>query len=290
MTLALGGTRGYTWDDAGNLEQVAAGANVIDFTADAAGRMSATDRTAAGATAAFAYDGRSFLRRAEQAAGGTQSVEPVYDAAGRVHALRRKASATANEELVLFLYFAGRPVAQLAIDGTSAETWTYLTTDHLGTPLLATDATGTVTWEGGFEPFGTDWQQGTPAGALENGIYLRFPGQWDEGTWQDATSGAGVYYNVWRWYGTATGRYTRPDPIRLGILEGASRPLDMPLNARDAYYLAMLRAGNPVHEQPYQYGAPNPFLYDDPLGLLRPRCLGDGWWLLRGCRRPVANR
>ena len=179
MTLAFGGTRGYTWDDAGNLEQVAAGANVIDFTADAAGRMSATDRTAAGATAAFAYDGRSFLRRAEQAAGGTQSVEPVYDAAGRVHALRRKASATANEELVLFLDFAGRPVAQLAIDGTSAETWTYLTTDHLGTPLLATDATGTVTWEGGFEPFGTDWQQGPPQERSKTGSTSASP---DSGT------------------------------------------------------------------------------------------------------------
>ena len=47
----------------------------------------------------------------------------------------------------------------------------------------------------------------------------------------------------------------------------------MPLNARDAYYLAMLRAGNPVHEQPYQYGAPNPLLYYDPLGLFGPGAL-----------------
>jgi len=238
VTLALGGTRGYTWDDAGNLEQVAAGANVIDFTADAAGRMSAADRTAAGATAAFAYDGRSFLRRAEQTAGGTQSVEPVYDAAGRVHALRRKASSTANEELVLFLYFAGRPVAQLAIDGTGAETWTYLTTDHLGTPLLATDATGTVTWEGGFGPFGTDYQAGmTGVGASENGIPLRLPGQWVDGTWDDATSGAGVYYNVHRWYEHRTGKYSRPDPLGL----------DGGIN-------------------PYAYAFSNPLRFTDPTG------------------------
>ena len=71
--------------------------------------------------------------------------------------------------------FAGRPVAQLTIDGMIS-TWTYLTTDHLGTPVLATDSLGGLLWRGGFEPFGRDWQAGTPAGAQEKGIFLRFLG------------------------------------------------------------------------------------------------------------------
>ncbi len=51
-------------------------------------------------------------------------------------------------------------MAQVAIDDTT-ETWTYLTTDHLGTPLIATDDGGALVWQGGFEPFGTDYQAGS---------------------------------------------------------------------------------------------------------------------------------
>jgi len=69
--------------------------------------------------------------------------------------------------------------------------------------------------KGSFEPFGTDWQANTMAGASDNGLYLRLPGQWDDGTWDGATSGSGVNYNVHRWYQPGTGRYTRPDPIGL---------------------------------------------------------------------------
>lgn len=43
-------------------------------------------------------------------------------------------------------------------------------------------------------------------------MFLRFPGQWDDGTWADATLGADVYYNVHRWYQHGTGRYSKPDP------------------------------------------------------------------------------
>jgi RHS repeat-associated protein len=52
-------------------------------------------------------------------------------------------------------------------------------------------------------------------GASQNGIYLRLPGQWDDGTWDDASSGADVYYNVHRFLAPGIGRYTRPDPLGL---------------------------------------------------------------------------
>lgn len=89
-----------------------------------------------------------------------------------------------------------------------------------------------------LEPFGRDWKAGIAEGALQNGIYLRFPGQWDDGTWTDATSGAGVYYNVHRWYSTGVGRYTRPDPL------GIDR--DEP--------------------NPYRYARSRPFSFVDPPG------------------------
>ncbi|HSL81487.1 MAG TPA: hypothetical protein VLF66_01845, partial [Thermoanaerobaculia bacterium] len=172
----------------------------------------------------------------------------VYDSEGLLHALRRKAAPADPEELVVIAYLAGRPVAQLAIDGAGAETWSYLTTDHLGTPLLATDDAGAVTWEGGFLPFGGDYRAGTPAGALESGVYLRLPGQWEDGTWSNATSGAAVTYNLMRWLEVGAGRYTRTDPFLAG-------PVD----------LDFLEEG---HQPVFAYVGNRPIVLIDPLGLL----------------------
>ena len=243
VTLGMGGTRNYTWDPAGNLDQVAANANVIDFAFDDESRLASAGRAVADVSSDFLYDGRSFLRSAVELQGDppaeAASVRPLYSSDGLLQALRRKAAPADPEELVIFLYFAGRPVAQLAIDGTGTETWTYLTTDHLGTPLLATDDTRAVVWEGGLEPFGSDWQANTMAGALDTAIYLRLPGQWDDGTWDDATSGSGVNYNVHRWFQPATGTYTRSDPA--GLVFGGLNP--------------------------YRYADGSPLRFSDPLGL-----------------------
>ncbi len=75
-------------------------------------------------------------------------------------------------------------------------------------------------WEGSFEPFGKDFT--TPL-AASLGIWQRFPGQWNEPTWQNATSGLNPYYNVHRWYERGTGRCTRPDPVSIYVRLG--RPL-----------------------------------------------------------------
>ena len=126
-----------------------------------------------------------------------------------ISARRRLEAAFCNSrpEFSIF-YFAGRPVAQLKeVDTTSA--FTYLTTDHLGTPLLATDEAGVDVWAGPFDPFGGD----TFGQALESDVFLRLPGQWADSLWQGASSGADVYYNVHRWYQYGTGRYGRVDPL-----------------------------------------------------------------------------
>jgi RHS repeat-associated protein len=211
--ITLGGFRDYTYGTAGHLEYVDASGNTIDFASDEAGRLMALDR-AFGETAGMAYDGRSFLAEIEVPQGGSDpaTTQPTYSSAGLLMSLERQESSAAPTETYDYLSFAGRPVGQLMTD-SGGSLLTYLHADHLGTPFLATSDTGDDLWEGPFEPFGRDWQEGTSAGASENGVFLRFPGQWDDGRWGEADLGAEVFYNVHRWYEGGTGRYGRPDPV-----------------------------------------------------------------------------
>ena len=221
----------FFFDDAGNETYRATQTAKHRLSYDALGRMSQiktdSDETA-GALVTLAYDGRSFLREATRSPfpgqPATVTTSPTYSSDGL---LRHKAtsevlgpddprgegSATADAYV---LYFAGRPagildnetVTPLGGTPTSTSTLTYLTTDHLGTPVLATDAGGATTWAGGFAPFGADWQAEAGTGASDAGVFLRFPGQWDDPAW----GAVNLYYNVHRWYEPETGRYARVDP------------------------------------------------------------------------------
>jgi len=243
----LQGARGFSHGLAGHLEEVDRGANVIHFSYDAAGRMSQSQRTddtgsTVYATADFNYDGRSYLREAPSPDTGAYA-RPLYSSDGLLHALTRRDSSSDPESTYHLFHLAGRPVAQLVIDGAT-DTWTYIGTDHLGTPALLTDEAGEEAWLGPFEPFGADPAAGTAASALANNVFLRFPGQWEDPTWEDAMLGAGGYYNVYRWYTPGTGRYTKVDP--LGVAEG--------------------------DENAYTYAVANPLLATDPLGLRSRVC------------------
>jgi RHS repeat-associated protein len=127
------------------------------------------------------------------------------------------------DEAYIF-YFAGRPVAILKGNVPATLTRTYLTADHLGTPVLATSAAGVTVWAGGFEPFGADW-----SGAQGAGVFLRFPGQWEDASWMSGSLQSGLYYNIYRWYQSGVARYARPDPAASdftisGYLFGDNRP------------------------------------------------------------------
>lgn len=277
VTLGAGGSREYAFGPAGHLEQVTAGANLVAFSVGADGRLLGVARPAAEESAELAYDGRSFLSRARNfaidavlfadgletgdtgcwssvagaaAAAGTaecfsteaQRTRPLYDSRGQLQALRRRPGQLAPEDAAYVFHLGDRPVALLERPAAGGATWTYLTTDHLGTPVLATDVSAGLVWRGGFEPFGADWQAGTASGAQENGVFLRLPGQWDDSVWREASLGASIYYNVHRWFTPGTGRYSRPDP--------ALRPLIGRL---------------------YLYAKSNPLFNYDPLGLHETR-------------------
>jgi RHS repeat-associated protein len=80
--------------------------------------------------------------------------------------------------------------------------------------------------------------KGMHAPARDNASCLLVPGQWDDETWAEASSGAGLFYNVHRWIEPGTGRYTRVDAI--GLLGSMN---------------------------PYNYAWSSPTRWSDPLGL-----------------------
>jgi YD repeat-containing protein len=287
VALSVGGTRDYAFGPAGHLEQVTAGANQVVFDSDAEGRLTSLSRPAADALARFEYDGRSFLTDAVEVeaeifmdgfesgnlacwsavTGGTktgtctsppppsagETVASVYSSEGLLHSLAGSLSA----EHVL--YFAGRPVAVLEVAGGSG-TLTYLSTDHLGTPVLATNGAEVEVWSGGFEPFGEDWN-----GAEAAGVFLRLPGQWESPVWAEAEMGAEVYYNLHRWHVSSLGMYSRPDPFprKYSLSEGYFRyVMNNPIRLTDMYGLFEI--------DPSCSDCPNPLSMRDPRPMSLP--------------------
>ncbi len=100
-----------------------------------------------------------------------------------------------------YLWFAGQPVAQIET-ATNEIAWYF--NDHLGTPILQTDASGDVVWRVEREPYGKIYE--VRAGA-ERHQPLAFPGQEEQG--------GETTYNIFRWYRAGWGRYTQADPIKL---------------------------------------------------------------------------
>ncbi|HEX7155337.1 MAG TPA: RHS repeat-associated core domain-containing protein [Thermoanaerobaculia bacterium] len=112
-------------------------------------------------------------------------------------------SATAPPIEYEFIWFGGVPVAQVDV-ATNTTHWTF--TDHLGTPVIQTDAAGAVDWRVEYEPYGEVFAVRTGAARHQP---LRFPGQeYDAAAPERA-------YNVFRWYRDAWGRYAQADPIGL---------------------------------------------------------------------------
>lgn len=124
------------------------------------------------------------------------------------------------------------PIAQIEESYDSSGNYvatkvTYLHADHLGTPRVGTDTTGTPTWSYLSDAFGKKIP-GVPTGAT---VPLRMPGQIDLGV-------GGIYYNYFRDYDSNTGRYLESDPIGLD--------------------------GGP---NTYAYAYDNPLKFSDPSGL-----------------------
>jgi RHS repeat-associated protein len=166
-------------------------------------------------------------------------------------------TASAKNITSSYVWFAGQPVAQI---DTATNTTRWYATDHLGTPLIQTDGSGTVVWRAEYTPYGDLFTTRTGATLHQP---LRLPGQFVE-------DGGELANNVFRWYQAGWGRYTSPDPIGLGgrgFFSGGTR------SRLSRWHIAFQQGAKESRDvnsgiNPFGYAEDNPGGRRDPVGLL----------------------
>ena len=124
--------------------------------------------------------------------------------------------------LLFIIFFIAFPIK----GASKKETITFIHTDHLGSPIMATDESGKVKWRKDYQPFGK---------ALTNkdtDNNVGFTGHKDD-------KSLGLTYMQARWYQPDTGRFMALDPLRYRDVHSFNR---------------------------YVYGNNNPYKYVDPDG------------------------
>ncbi len=137
----------------------------------------------------------------------------------------------------------GTVIANLT--GEPANTISFIHSNHLGAPELATNAEGQVIWQAGYAPFGQakvakvmrasfakSADAKTDSTATSFTLNIRLPGQYFD-------QESGLHYNRQRYYDPAQGQYLTPDPL-----------------------------GTPDGPNAYAYAANNPLTNIDPDGLI----------------------
>ncbi|WP_277344475.1 RHS repeat domain-containing protein, partial [Metapseudomonas otitidis] len=128
-----------------------------------------------------------------------------------------------------YVWLDSLPIAQIDLTysaGTTiaSTTLTYLHSDHLNTPRLATNQGGNLVWSWPSDAFGVG-QPNNHGSTID--VILRFPGQ-------VADAHSGLYYNYFRDYDAETGRYVESDPIGLdGGLNTYAYVMGNPLTSMD---------------------------------------------------------
>jgi RHS repeat-associated protein len=185
------GSESLSLDAAGNLQ----GDALSSFAYYGSGRLKAVINGATGLTS-YTYNVQGLRTRK---VGFSATTVFHYDAEGRL-----LMETTGGGTLIrAYVWDDTVPIAQIDRNPvTGQETLVYLHSDHIGTPRLATNQSGTVVWRWEGAAFG----ESAPTGSVT--VNLRYPGQYfDQET--------GLYYNGARYYDPRIGRYISSDPIGL---------------------------------------------------------------------------
>ena len=129
-----------------------------------------------------------------------------YDLNGNIIAETREDGSVRR----VYVWVDDRPLAQIKHkQSTNEDILSYLHTDRLDTPRIATNDTQTVVWRWESRAFGNFKIEKDPDGDGTNvNVRLRFPGQFKDGE-------SGLYYNWSRYYDPGKGRYITSDRIGL---------------------------------------------------------------------------
>jgi RHS repeat-associated protein len=144
-----------------------------------------------------------------------------------------------------YVYLNGQPLAKIENNNIY-----YYHNDHLGTPILMTDSSGAVVWQGEYLPFG---EPVLVSGSVTNN--LRFPGQYFD-------SETGLHQNWHRDYMPEVGRYVQSDPILQPIIK-----LNLTGCAKTTVtWRVPSLMPKPQMMQAYVYAIDNPIIFTDPTG------------------------
>lgn len=161
-----------------------------------------------------------------------------YDGEGK------RVKKVADTETTVFVYSAGKLIAEYSTQLSQNPTTAYTTTDHLGSPRIITDGLGQVKSRRDFMPFGEDIfvDVGARTSALQysstvDDIRQKFTGYQKDSETQLDFAEARMYEN-------RLGRFTAVDPL-----------------------LTSGKSGNPQTFNRYVYVGNNPIVITDPLGL-----------------------
>ncbi|MGZ8222758.1 MAG: InlB B-repeat-containing protein [Methylobacter sp.] len=193
-------TVNYSYDPAGNLTND----GTYSHSYNAAGRRIATTNTTTAQTTSYGYDALG-QRISKTNAGNTTQF--FYDEQGHLTG-EYDASGQLIQEII---WLGDLPVAVLKPSTNPAATPDiyYIHADHLGTPRKITRPNDNrVVWSWESEAFGNSLPDQNPSGLGDFVFNLRFPGQY-----YDAETG--LFYNYFRDYDPAKGRYIESDPIGL---------------------------------------------------------------------------
>ena len=201
--------------------------------------------------------GRSFTYDAEnrQLTFNGSAATYVYDGEG--HRVK-KTDATGT---TTFVYNAGgQLVAEYTSGGAPPNGTSYLTTDHLGSTRLVTDATGSVKSRRDYLPFGEEVPASQGVRSSVSG-YGAAEATRQRFTSKERDNESGLDYFLARYYSSAQGRFTSPDEFT----DGPDELFDFTDHASSnpTFYADLTE---PQTLNKYQYGLNSPLKYVDPDG------------------------